>query len=227
MPVLRQGCVGAVSCESVPTLGGTAAVCDIGNGVPHRFKPSDRSFVPPARCTRSVTSLFHLDPAGRTRQPTMAARAGRTTAGKPFDTRDPACSLHRYTGRPDPGPVRRRDLGHSMGVARRLRSRQTAVQHRSQEPRCRRRRSQCVGFQDDNPLNGEKRCRRRAWTHRAHEPGLGRLRIQAVRPGRAAGRCDRPDHVRPFQQPFPTRWPEIDPVSAWTRASQRPDPRSA
>src|SRR4029450_2970713 len=33
MPVVAQGCVGTVACESGQSLGGVAAACDQGNGV--------------------------------------------------------------------------------------------------------------------------------------------------------------------------------------------------
>jgi len=46
MPLIATGCTGALSCESGQTLGGTPAVCDIGNGV----------------CRTDGTQLATLDP---------------------------------------------------------------------------------------------------------------------------------------------------------------------
>lgn len=56
MPVVAQGCVGTVSCESGQTLLGAPAVCDIGNGV-CRTDASQKAEVNP--------SEVHLDPMKR------------------------------------------------------------------------------------------------------------------------------------------------------------------
>src|SRR5439155_26917025 len=56
MPVVAAGCTGPLSCESGQTLGGTAAVCDVGNGV-CRTSASQQTPLSPA--------TVHLDPTTR------------------------------------------------------------------------------------------------------------------------------------------------------------------
>ena len=53
MPVVAAGCTGALSCESGQSVGGTAAVCDVGNGV-CRTSASQQTPLNPA--------AVHLDP---------------------------------------------------------------------------------------------------------------------------------------------------------------------
>ncbi|WP_244617332.1 choice-of-anchor Q domain-containing protein [Sulfurimicrobium lacus] len=55
MPVVAQGCVGAISCESGQTLLGQPAVCDVGNGA-CRLGTAKTEVLP---------SLAHLDPLKR------------------------------------------------------------------------------------------------------------------------------------------------------------------
>ena len=56
MPVVAQGCVGAISCEAGQTLGGTPAVCDVGNGVCRTDGAQQAQLLP---------SAVHLDPNKR------------------------------------------------------------------------------------------------------------------------------------------------------------------
>src|SRR5205814_4009961 len=56
MPVVAAGCTGPLSCESGQTLGGMAAVCDVGNGV-CRTGASQQTPLNPA--------TVHLDPTKR------------------------------------------------------------------------------------------------------------------------------------------------------------------
>ena len=56
MPVVATGCTGALSCESGQSMGGTAVVCDVGNGV-CRSTAAQETAVDP--------SQVHLDPTKR------------------------------------------------------------------------------------------------------------------------------------------------------------------
>src|SRR6266567_4120076 len=90
MPVVAQGCVGAVSCEAGQTLGGTPAVCDVGNGVCRTDGAQQTEIQPGA---------VHLDPSkryfvsvlpGDGVNPTIGGAGGPDDQGHPFSI-DTAC----------------------------------------------------------------------------------------------------------------------------------------
>ena len=224
MPVVAQGCVGAVSCESGQTLGGTAAVCDIGNGV-CRTDASQQTEVSPG--------AVHLDPnkryfisilPGDGVNPTIGGAGGPDDSGKPFDI---ATACGPYTGptgawKPgDAGAI----CGHAMGGAQ-IAPGQTAVNIGLQETPLPTAKIAVFVFQDDNPLNGENDAGGGVDIIAPNEPGLGGFEVKLF--DQAGGLGDATGQITydMFNQPVSNSLAgKIDPVSGLDACpiTQRPD----
>ncbi len=143
MPVVAEGCVGDVSCESGQTLMGTAAVCDIGNGV-CRTDASKKTAVDPGQ--------VHLDSSKRYYISIL-----------PGDGSNPII---------DQPAVGEAGVGHTMGGAQ-IAVGQTVVDVYVEKTPLEPAKIAVFVFQDDNPLNGEHDGGGGTDIIAPNEPGLG------------------------------------------------------
>ena len=174
MPVVAQGCVGPISCEAGQTLGGTPAVCDVGNGA---CRPGTQQ-------TEVDPSAVHLDPnkryfisvlPGDGVNPTIGGAGGPdngqpftiAAACGPFDPTNPAWKAG------DPAAM----CGHAMGGAQ-IAASQTALDIKLQETPLPTAKIAVFVFQDDNPLNGENDAGGGVDVLAPNEPGLGGFEIK-------------------------------------------------
>jgi hypothetical protein len=133
MPLVATGCTGPLSCEAGQTMGGSAVVCDVGNGV---CRDGDGQ-------TPLDPSQVHLDP---TKRYYISILPG--DAANPFNA--------GYAGAPDcsPAGVAAGSCGHGMGGApiAKLQTAVTVYTVPSPYPPAK---LTVFVFQDDWPLNGE------------------------------------------------------------------------
>jgi len=176
MPVVAQGCVGPVSCESGQTVQGTAAVCDIGNGA-CRTDASQQTEVNP--------SAVHLDPnkryyisvlPGDGENTTLGGAGGPDDSGKPFDINTACGPYTGPTGAWEPGGLAAL-CGHAMGGAP-IAPSQTSVSIGLQETPLPTAKIAVFVFEDDFPLNGENDAGGGVDVLAPNEPGLGGFEIK-------------------------------------------------
>jgi hypothetical protein len=177
MPVVAQGCVGPVSCEAGQTLGGAAAVCDIGNGTCRTDGTTQKAELLP--------SAVHLDPnkryfisvlPGDGVNPTIGGAGGPDASGKPFSIATACGSYTGPTGAWEPGGSAAL-CGHAMGGSQ-VAAGQTAVSIALQETPLPTAKIAVFVFQDDNPLNGENDAGGGVDVLAPNEPGLGGFNIE-------------------------------------------------
>ncbi len=156
MPVVATGCTGPLSCESGQTLGGQAAVCDVGNGG-CRTDSQQQTAVNPSQVS--------LDP---TRRYYISVLPG--DAANPF--------IAGYAGAPDCSPAGRAagSCGHGMGGAP-IGKGQTAVTVLTQPTPFPPAKLTVFVFEDDDPLNGEHDAGGGIDVISPQEAGLGGFQI--------------------------------------------------
>ena len=200
MPVIAQGCTGAVSCEGGQTVQGSPASCDIGDGacraqqdvsglgVPVDAEAGQKFAVDP----RSV----HLDPnkryfisilPGDGVNPTIGGAGGPDDSGKPFDIAA-ACGPYvldtSLTGTSPWAPGAPSAIcGHAMGGAQispvQVASAGTMpINIGLQETPLPTSKIAVLVFQDDNPLNGENDAGGGVDVLAPNEAGLGGFNLE-------------------------------------------------
>ncbi len=200
MPVIAQGCTGAVSCEGGQTVQGSPATCDIGDGacraqqdvsglgVPVDAGAGQKFAVDP----RSV----HLDPnkryfisilPGDGVNPTIGGAGGPDDSGKPFDIAA-ACGPYvldtSLTGTSPWAPGAPSAIcGHAMGGAQispvQVASAGTMpINIGLQETPLPTSKIAVLVFQDDNPLNGENDAGGGVDVLAPNEAGLGGFNLE-------------------------------------------------
>jgi hypothetical protein len=176
MPVIAQGCMGTVSCESQQTVGGTAAVCDIGNGI-CRTDAAQKTPLNPGD--------VHLDPnkryfisvlPGDGVNPTIGGAGGAGADGKPFNIATACGPYNGPSGAWEPAGTGAL-CGHEMGGAQ-LSPAQTAVTITLQQTPLPTAKISVFVFQDDNPLNGENDAGGGVDVIAPNEAGLGGFEIK-------------------------------------------------
>jgi hypothetical protein len=200
MPVVAQGCTGAVSCEGGQTVQGSPATCDIGDGVCRA--QADASglgiAVDPAAGQKVAVDpkYVHLDPnkryfisilPGDGVNPTIGGAGGPDDSGNPFDIAT-ACGPYTLdtslTGTSPWAPGAPSAIcGHAMGGAQ-----ISAVQAASagampiniglQETPLPTAKIAVLVFEDDNPLNGENDAGGGVDVLAPNEPGLGGFNLE-------------------------------------------------
>lgn len=143
MPVVAQGCVGSVSCETGQTLLGQPAVCDVGNGI-CRTDATARTPITPDQ--------VHLDPLKRYYISIL-----------PGDGSNPII---------EGAAVGAEGVGHAMGGAQ-IAAGQKAVDIYVQETPLETAKIAVFVFEDDSPLNGENDAGGGVDALAPNEPGLG------------------------------------------------------
>jgi hypothetical protein len=176
MPVVAQGCVGAISCESGQTLLGAGAVCDIGNGACRTDATQQTELNPGA---------VHLDPnkryyisvlPGDGENTTVGGAGGPDANGKPFDIATACGPFTGPTGAWEPGGAGAM-CGHAMGGAP-IAPSQTTVNIGLQETPLPTAKIAVFVFEDDNPLNGENDAGGGVDIIAPNEPGLGGFELK-------------------------------------------------
>ena len=176
MPVVAQGCVGAISCESGQTVQGAGAVCDIGNGACRTDATQQTELNPGA---------VHLDPnkryyisvlPGDGENTTVGGAGGPDANGKPFDIATACGPFTGPTGAWEPGGAGAM-CGHAMGGAP-IAPSQTTVNIGLQETPLPTAKIAVFVFEDDNPLNGENDAGGGVDIIAPNEPGLGGFELK-------------------------------------------------
>ncbi len=154
MPVIAQGCVGKVSCESQQTVGGTAAVCDIGNGQCRTDGSTQKTPLDPASVHLDPTKRYFISVLpGDGINPTIGGAGGPGADGKLFDIGTACGPYNGGTGAWEPAGSSAM-CGHEMGGSQ-ITPSQTAVTINLQQTPLPTAKISVFVFQDDNPLNGE------------------------------------------------------------------------
>ena len=194
MPVVAQGCVGTVSCESqqmVTDVAGqhVAGVCDVGNGVCRADPIGHKIEVDPKN--------VHLDPnkryfisvlPGDGVNPTIGGAGGAMQADPACVPTTTACAMRQFDIAKDCGayagpagawePAGAAALcGHEMGGAQ-VAAGQTAVSIALQQTPLPTAKISVFVFQDDNPLNGENDAGGGVDVIAPNEPGLGGFEVK-------------------------------------------------
>src|SRR5512143_905274 len=184
MPVVAQGCVGTVSCESGQTLLGAPAVCDQGNGV-CRTDATQRTPVDPGQVHLDATKRYYISIL-----PGDAANGFNSGAGG-----DPATDCGPYApggqGWDPANPAASGSVcGHAMGGAP-IAPAQTSVDVTLEQTPLPTAKIAVFVFEDDQPLNGENDAGGGVDILAPNEPGLGGFQItlfdQAGQLGDATG----------------------------------------
>ena len=160
MPVVAAGCTGPLSCESGQTLGGMAAVCDVGNGV-CRTGASQQTPLNPA--------TVHLDPTKRYYISVMPGDAANSfeNVNSCLDNPTPSCG-HGMGGAPiacvpvAPAVTCTASSAFPANVT-------VLVQPNPFPPS----KVSVFVFEDDFPLNGEQDAGGGVGVLSPQEPGLG------------------------------------------------------
>lgn len=190
MPVVAQGCVGAISCEAGQTQGGTAVACDIGNGIcrpgasKQALDPKDVHLDPNKHYFISVLPGDGVNPTiGGAGGPDGNKQFSITTACGAYD---PANPLWQPGNLGDPATSTPSALcGHAMGGApiKPLPNGQTSyasapVDIKLQQTPLPTAKIAVMVFQDDNPLNGENDAGGGVDVIAPNEPGLGGFEVK-------------------------------------------------
>lgn len=220
MPVVAQGCVGAISCESGQTQGGTAVACDVGNGICR-----------PAASKQALDPKYvHLDPdkhyfisvlPGDGVNPTIGG-AGGPDGNKQFDIAtacgayDPAKPLWKAGNLGDATTNTPSALcGHAMGGAP-IKPFQASVDIKLQQTPLPTAKIAVMVYQDDNPLNGENDAGGGVDVLAPNEPGLGGFEVKLF--DQAGGLGDATGQITydMFNQPVSNALAnKIDPVTGF------------
>ena len=180
MPIVATGCTGTLSCEGGQTLGGVAAVCDVGNGV-CRTTGTQESVVMPGQ--------VHLDP---TKRYYISVLPG--DAANPFNTAN-AVPGHGMGGAPIPYACPPTAISAGVVVVPTCPATPTwaAVTILTQPTPLPAAKLSVFVFEDDFPLNGENDAGGQVADTQlgVFEPGLGGFEItlfdDAGGPGDATG----------------------------------------
>ncbi len=146
-PVVAQGCVGSVSCESGQTLLGAPAVCDVGNGA-CRTDASQKTEVNPSQVVLDPTKRYFISIL-------------------PGDASNPII---------EGATVGQEGIGHTMGGAQ-IAAGQTAVDVLLENTPLQPAKISVFVFQDDSPLNGEADTGGGVDVLAPNEAGLGDFNI--------------------------------------------------
>ncbi|MEO8306483.1 MAG: hypothetical protein ABI616_00400 [Pseudomonadota bacterium] len=180
MPVIAEGCQGSVSCETGQTLGGAAAVCDVGNGG-CRTDSGSKIAINPGDVNLDPTKRYFISVLpGDGVNPVVGGAGGPDDNGKPF-TIAAACGTYTGpTGAWEPagaGAI----CGHAMGGVQisteqvAAKSPITVVLQETPLPTAK---LSVFVFQDDFPLNGENDAGGGVDVLAPNEPGLGGFEIK-------------------------------------------------
>ncbi len=174
MPVVATGCVGSVSCESGQTLLGTAAACNIGNGV-CTTATSQKTAINPSQVHLDPNKRYYISVLpGDAINPTLAGVGGPV----PVNPSDPSSPLRQFSLSDctsfTPGTG---DCGHGMGGAQ-IAAGQTTVNIALQQTPLPVARIAAMVFQDDNPLNGEQDTGGGVDVIAPNEAGLGGFELK-------------------------------------------------
>lgn len=212
MPVVAQGCVGTTSCEVGQTLGGAAAVCDVGNGT-CRIDATQKAPLLPGD--------VHLDPKkryfisvlpGDGVNPTIGGAGGPDENGKPFSIAKTCGAYDPVANAWVPGGTKSM-CGHEMGGAQ-IAAGQTAVNIALQQSPQPTAKIAVFVFQDDNPLNGENDAGGGVDVIAPNEAGLAGFEIKVF--DQAGGLGDNTGQVTydQFNQPLSNALAgKIDPIT--------------
>jgi len=212
MPVVASGCFGKVSCESGQTVGGTAAVCDVGNG-------SCRTDA--SQFTQTTPAAVYLDPnkryflsvlPGDSANPVIGGAGGPDANGKPFSIANACGSYSGPTGAWEPGGAAAM-CGHEMGGAQ-IAAGQRTVNIALQELPLPTAKISAFVFEDDYPLNGENDAGGGVDVLAPNEPGLGGFEVtlfdQAGGLGDATGQITYDEFNQPVSNSLAG---QIDPIT--------------
>ncbi len=154
MPIMATGCTGQLSCESLQTLGGVPAVCDVGNG-------ACRVGSALAGLQTTDPTMVHLDPSKRYYISVLPG-----DAAQPF--------ISGFGGQPDCTAAGH--CGHGMGGAQ-IAPGQGSVTVFSQPSPYPTAKLSVFVFQDDYPLDGEHNAGGGIDVLSPQEPGLGSFNV--------------------------------------------------
>ena len=218
MPVVAQGCLGAVSCEGGQTQGGNPVVCDVGNG---GCRPGDQQ-------TEVAPGAVHLDPTkryfisilpGDGVNPTIGGAGGPDASGKPFSIATACGAYTGPTGAWEPGGAAAM-CGHAMGGAQIPLAPADSTVPRPpvnvilEETPLPTARIAAFVFQDDNPLNGENDAGGGVDVLAPNEPGLGGFELKLFDQAGALGDATGQITYDMFNQPVSNALAgHIDPIT--------------
>jgi len=207
MPVLAQGCVGSVSCESGQTVQGQPATCDIGNGACRATSdPSNLGVVVDGTAGQKTPidpKDVSLDPTkhyfisilpGDGVNPVIGGAGGPAQVDPTCDPATTNCAMRQFditqdcgpytgpTGAWEPGGAAAM-CGHAMGGAQIVPvvAGQTAhgpITISLQQTPLPTAKISAFVFQDDNPLNGENDAGGGVDVLAPNEPGLGGFELK-------------------------------------------------
>src|SRR5512143_3911638 len=195
MPVVAQGCVGTVSCESGQTLLGAPAVCDQGNGV-CRTDATQRTPVDPGQVHLDATKRYYISIL-----PGDAANGFNSGAGG-----DPATDCGPYApggqGWDPANPAASGSVcGHAMGGAP-IAPAQTSVDVTLEQTPLPTAKIAVFVFEDDQPLNGENDAGGGVDVLAPNEPGLGGFEVKLFDQAGALGDATGQITYDMFNQPI-------------------------
>ena len=201
MPVIAQGCVGSVSCESGQTVQGAPATCDIGNGICRAQADNSNLGVvvdPSAGQKTSVNPKdVYLDPTkhyfisvlpGDGVNPVMGGAGGPIQVDPNCDPTTATCAMRQFDIAKECGPYAGSTgawepagaaamCGHAMGGAQIApvvagQTAHSSVTVALQQTPLPTAKISAFVFQDDNPLNGENDAGGGVDVLAPNEPGL-------------------------------------------------------
>ena len=198
MPVVAQGCVGAISCESGQMVQGAPATCDIGNGACRAQADPNHLGIPVDPTAGQKVAVdpknVHLDPnkryfisilPGDGVNPTIGGAGGPDSNGRPFDIAS-ACGIFDPKS-PAWTPGGEQSMcGHAMGgsqispaqIANATAAVPSVVNIALQETPLPTAKISVLVFEDDFPLNGENDAGGGVDVLAPNEPGLGSFNIE-------------------------------------------------
>ena len=192
MPVIAQGCVGTISCESGQTILDPATgshvptVCDVGNGA-CRTDGSQFAPVDPGQIALDPTKRYYISILpGDGANPTIGGAGGAVQVDPNCDPNTANCSMRQFsiakdcgtytgTGAWEPGGASAL-CGHAMGGTQIATGQTTATVALQQTPLPTAKISVFV-FEDDYPLNGENDAGGGVDILAPNEPGLGNFNL--------------------------------------------------
>ncbi len=182
MPVVAQGCVGAVSCEAGQTLGGIPTVCDVGNGV-CRTDGTQQTEVQPGQVYLDPNKRYFISVLpGDGVNPTIGGAGGPDANGQAFTIASACGPYAGPTGAWEPGGAGAM-CGHAMGGAPISKEQvaagaATTIDIKLQQTPLPTAKISVFVFQDDNPLNGENDAGGGVDVLAPNEPGLGGFEVK-------------------------------------------------
>jgi VCBS repeat-containing protein len=171
MPVVAEGCVGTVSCESGQSILGSSAVCDIGNGKCRQVANAQQTPVDPSQVNLDPSKHYYISVLpGDAANPFINGGGApiTDTNGNPYRQFDmnQDCDFTLGTG----------TCGHGMGGAP-IAPGQTNVTVLVQRTPFPPSKLSVFVFEDDFPLNGEQDAGGGVDVLAPNEPGLGGFNI--------------------------------------------------